>query len=258
MEEEVYNDLELREIFHLEFLRLLMKKIKGEFFALKGGSNMRFFFQSFRYSEDMDLDVFEIKVEKLKKIVIEILGSTSFQEGLIPFGIQRIIPPDMSKAKQTETTQRFKVHLITENGLDLFTKIKFSRRGKSGRVVVEAVSNLILRKYKMAPLLLPHYDIYSTIVQKINALATRRVIQARDIFDLYTLSSQYTPGEAAKMNINRLNRAIDNVYEIDFNYFRDTVLSYLSIEEQRIYNSPSRWDEIKLKVVEFLEEFRKQ
>ena len=49
-----YNSLQLREIFHLELLRLLGRKMKGEHYVLKGGVNLRFFFNSFRYSEDMD------------------------------------------------------------------------------------------------------------------------------------------------------------------------------------------------------------
>jgi len=65
----------------------------------------------------------------------------------------RIIAPDVTKAKQTETTQRFKIHLLTAAGEDLFTKIEFLRRGLKGSQVVEAVSNKILRAYKMAPLL---------------------------------------------------------------------------------------------------------
>mgnify|MGYP001601104310 FL=1 len=49
----VYNSLQLREIFHLEFLRWLGRKVKPDYYAIKGGTNLRFFFQSFRYSEDM-------------------------------------------------------------------------------------------------------------------------------------------------------------------------------------------------------------
>jgi hypothetical protein len=78
MKTTIYNSLQLREIFHLEFLRWLGKKIKAECYVLKGGVNMRFFFNNFRYSEDMDLDTAGITVERLKEFVMKILQSASF------------------------------------------------------------------------------------------------------------------------------------------------------------------------------------
>jgi len=255
----IYSSLQLREIFHLQFLRWLGRSLNVKYYALKGGVNLRFFFNSFRYSEDMDLDTQGVKVEMLKEIVMKILQSISFQDSLKPFGIEKVIPPDISKAKQTETTQRFKVHLINFAEEDLFTKVEFSRRGYTGEVVVQPVSDLILRAYKLPPLLIAHYHIQSAITQKVEALATRSIIQARDIFDLYILSSQYTPHITGEIKISnaKLTKAYENVFGISFEQFRDTVISYLSSEEQATYNSPSLWDEIKLKVTNFIDELRK-
>ncbi|MCX5643056.1 MAG: nucleotidyl transferase AbiEii/AbiGii toxin family protein [Candidatus Omnitrophica bacterium] len=167
MKKDLLGPLQFREIFHLEFLRRFAREIKRGQYALKGGSNLRFFFNSVRYSEDMDLDINGIEVAILKETVLKILGTSSFQEILRPFGIKRIVPPDIRRAKQTQTTQRFKVHLITNSGEDLFTKVEFSRRGIKGNVFVEPVSNIILREYKLPPLMVSHYDISSAIKQKI-------------------------------------------------------------------------------------------
>ncbi len=251
--------MQLREIFHLEFLKWLARKINVKYFALKGGINLRFFFNSPRYSEDMDLDIQRIRVDVLKEVVMKILKSISFQENLKTFGIKEVVPPDISKAKQTETTQRFKIHLITFGAEDLFTKIEFSRRGFKGVVDIQTVSTNILRSYKIPPLLVPHYDITSAINQKIEALATRTILQPRDIFDLYILIPQYIPDKLKEVKINgaKLSRAYENVFEISFRQFRDTVISYLSYEEQMVYNSASLWDEIKLKVADFINELRK-
>jgi len=252
----MYNSLQLREIFHLEFLKWLGKTIRTKYYVLKGGVNLRFFFNSFRYSEDMDLDVRDIGVETLKEAVIKILKSVSFQDNFKPFGIKRVVPPDMSKAKQTRTTQRFEVHLITSAGEDLFTKIEFSRRGFKEGIVVSAVSNTILRGYKLPPVLVPHYDIYSTLIQKTEALAARAVVQARDIFDIYILSSQFIPDKAHKGRLDnvKLKKACQRIFEVGFNQYRDTVLSYLSSDDQTLYGIPSSWDEIKLKTANFIEE----
>jgi len=40
MYEPVFNQLQLREIFHLELLRWLGRKLKAENYALKGGVNL--------------------------------------------------------------------------------------------------------------------------------------------------------------------------------------------------------------------------
>lgn len=254
----IYDSLQLREIFHLEFLRWLCRKLRLEYFALKGGVNLRFFFNSIRYSEDIDLDVHKINVETLKEIVMKILNTPSFQESFIPFGIIDIVPPDITKAKQTETTQRFKVHLMTKSGEDLFTKIEFSRRGIKGRVLVQSVSSFILRAYKLSPLLVPHYDVQSTIIQKIDAIVRRSIVQPRDIFDLYILISQYNPDDSEAIAINRakLNQACNNVFEVGFTQFRDIVLQYLHPDDQPLYNSSVLWDEIKLKTANFIEGLR--
>lgn len=251
----------------MEFLRYLSKKIKPDTYALKGGVNLRFFFNSFRYSEDVDLDISVIRVAILKEIVMKILETPSFRETLKPFGIERVVPPDISRAKQTETTQRFKVHLITPAGEELFTKVEFSRRGLKGKAVAESVADTVLRAYKIPPLIIPHYDAFSAIAQKIGALATRSVIQARDIFDLYILNSQYKnaqPNEIKDaetdkiLSEDKLTRARENVFEVGFAQFRDTVLSYLAEEDRVVYDTAASWDEIKLKAANFIDELRKR
>ena len=199
MKPDIVSGLQIRELFHLEFLRWFSRRIKPEFYALKGGTNLRFFFQSFRYSEDMDVDVQKVPIETLQTVVLGTLSARLFVENLRGFGIQRIVVPNMLKAKQTQTTQRYKIHLITVAGEDLFTKVEFSRRGFKGDILVQAVRDPILRVYKLAPLLVPHYDITAAVTQKIDALATRAVIQARDIFDLYVLSSQVESSKISKI-----------------------------------------------------------
>ena len=257
--ETIYNSLQLREIFHLEFLRWLGRKLKAQYYALKGGSNLRFFFNSIRYSEDMDLDVEEIKKDTLAGIVMNILKNPPFQDSLKPFGIERIVLPDMAKAKQTDTTQRFKVHLLTFAGDDLFAKIEFSRRGFCGDAAVQSVGDAVLRQYKLPPLVTPHYDIHSAITQKIGALAVRAVVQARDIFDLYILAPQYKHNKREGFNISkeRIKTAHKNMFTVTYGQFKDAVVAYLLPEDQAVYADKALWDEIVLKTADFIEELAK-
>jgi len=254
-----YNSFQLREIFHLEFLRWFGRKINMKFFAVKGGANLRFFFQSRRYSEDLDLDITGVQAHHLKDTVMKIFQTPAFQNNFPAFGIEKIGLPDISKAKQTETTQRFKIHLITSAREDLFSEIKFSRRGMKGTVEPQFVSESILREYGMPPLLVPHYDLLSTISQKIEALAARFEVQARDIFDVHVLSSQYG-GDPRRIPVSdaKLSKAKERFSEVGFPQFRDTVLAYLTSEDRVNYDSPLLWDEIKLKVAQFFEKIRKE
>src|SRR4030042_4030332 len=253
----MYNSLQQREVFHLEFLRWFGHKVDIKHYALKGGVNMRFFFGSIRYSEDMDLDISEIRVDITQDIVLKILNARVFIDNLRPYGTQSISIPDMAKAKQTETTQRFKIHLITFAGENLFTKVEFSRRGLKDGIVVNAIPDSILRTYKLTPVIVPHYNAASSIIQKIDALASRPAVQARDIFDLYILSPKITSSEINKLKIpkkDKLEKAYENLFSVTFAQFRDSVVSFLSPDEQVNYSSSLFWDEIKLKVANLLEE----
>jgi predicted nucleotidyltransferase component of viral defense system len=256
MEQDILTPLQMRELFHIEFLRWFSRKVKSAHYAVKGGVNIRLFFGSVRYSEDMDLDASGVSVQALIDTVTMILRMPSFIESLRPFGIKGIIPPDMAKAKQTGTTQRFKVHLFTAAGEDLFTKVEFSRRGFGGEVKVESVPASILRPYKLAPLLVPHYDARSAMAQKISALGSRAVLQARDIFDLFVLHSQTAESSGLVISSDALKKARERVFEAEFEFFRDTVIEYLSPEDQGNYGNASAWEEVKLTVAQFLERVR--
>lgn len=279
------TQLQYREVFHLEFLRRLGEKLSPDVFALKGGANLRLFFKSIRYSEDLDLDiagsaamrvddltgqspnrppsasiprsVAPPDVGNLQKTVMAILSGKPFASTLETYGVHEIRPPDLERAKQTETTQRFKIHIVTAAGEDLFTKVEFSRRGFRGRPVADLVPESILRAYLMTPLWIPHYDLGSAIRQKIEALAGRAAVQARDIFDLFLLTSQTGPG-LRQADLPAETRAIlgmarDRVYDVDFIRFRDTVLDYLSDDDRASYDRPAAWDDLRLRVAGFLD-----
>jgi len=255
MIQSVNGPLEFREIFHLEFLRRLGGKLEPKFFCLKGGANMRFFFGSVRYSEDLDLDVSGCPIDRLKEIVLGLLGSPSLVDTLRSFGVRELRPPDVAAAKQTETTQRFKVHLLTEAGEDLFTKVEFSRRGIDEGAATELVSESVARRYGLAPLVVPHYGLAGAIRQKVRALASRTAVQARDIFDLHVLIARPGAGEAAAAlpELPFLHQAGERIYEVGFDVFRDSVLSYLSLDDRNAYDRPEAWDGLRLRVAEFLE-----
>lgn len=249
------NPLQKREVFHLAFLRGLGRSLPVSSFVLKGGSNLRFFFGSIRYSEDMDLDADNVEVHVLRDKVMSILSSAALVDTLRTFGIEQVIPPTLSHAKQTETVQRFKVHLLTSAAEDLFTKVEFSRRGLDTPFRAEPVSSEILAKYRMSPLIVPHYTAEAAASQKIRALISRRQPQARDIFDLYLLSTYVDPSTSGvQMEADRLREMRERIYSVGFRQYRDTVLSFLRQEDQEAYDSSELWDEIRLRTASLFEQ----
>jgi hypothetical protein len=239
--------LQVRELFHLEFLRRFGRELKSDTFALKGGANLRFYFDSPRYSEDMDIDVSEVPFIRLQDAVMGVVSAKTFLNTMETYGIERVVAPDIQKAKQTETTQRFKIHLITLDGLDLFTKVEFSRRGFTGETIVEEISEKILRFYRMSPFLVPHYPAQVAIEQKIGALAGRAAVQARDVFDLYFLRPHFS-GESLNVSTEVIKKARENMFSIEFKQFKDTVVEYLSPEERQAWETRDSFDEIRLQV----------
>ncbi len=248
------------EGFHLAFYRLLLRSVPAAKLALKGGCNLRFFFGSLRYSEDMDLDVIDIPVFELRDKVMRVLESGGLASTLRTMGVERIQPPNMATAKQTETAQRFKTHLITAAGEDLPTKIEFSRRGLDAPIAIEPVIGSVTGACKMPSLIAPHYTAPAAIRQKINALASRRQPEARDVFDLFALASR-AEGEdldiAGHLSQDQLMRARERAFAIDYGQYRDKVVSFLGADDQDPYDSREMWDEIRLVAIGLIDEAMK-
>src|SRR5712692_8526136 len=202
-------DIRAVERFHLLFLAQLGTRLDKKLYALKGGCNLRFFWKSIRYSQDIDFDVHTIAQHTLQKNVRQILGAPGFKQILRSFKIQLT---QVSEPKQTSTTQRWKVHLQAEvSGTDLPTKIEFSRRKFDLGIVFGPADPEILIAYDLRPIIASHYDLESAFGQKLEALLGRKETQARDIFDLAFLSERGAKGAATKMGKEKVARASEIV-----------------------------------------------
>ncbi|MGB8951673.1 MAG: nucleotidyl transferase AbiEii/AbiGii toxin family protein [Candidatus Aminicenantales bacterium] len=248
-----YTARQCVELFHLLFLNQLSRKLDKKCYALKGGANMRFFFKSPRYSDDIDFDLQAVRVEALRKKVDDLLHSKPFQDILQTRNIQI---EHVTSHKQTETTQRWKLGLacpLVKQTLPI--KIEFSHRRRFGNTVrSEFIASEIVRMYEMPLLLVTHYSAESAFKQKIDAIISRSETQARDIFDVYLLlTSQLEKIPNLKRHTVDLNQARENILSTSFAAFKSQVLSYLELDIQKQYNSADGWDDIRLKVVEALE-----
>lgn len=252
-----YTPLQQREIFHLLFLEQLLRSSDPHLYVIKGGVNLRFFLKSSRYSEDMDIDVFGGAVSTLKKNGYKILSEKSLSRALKTFGIDEIIPNDPSKAKQTDTTQRFRLRLITSAGDELPTKVEFSRRSAKSDMspALDLIDPEIAQRYQRVSFRAQHYNGQDATVQKIEALAGRAQTQSRDVFDLHLL---YASGAAQPKVIEQRcgarlrSEAQKRLQALSFEDFQGQVLEFLEFEARARYDSPSIWQEMKERIFELM------
>ena len=83
------TDTQAREAFHFTLLRRLVGQVP-EGLRLKGGVNLRLFFGSVRYSEDMDLDA-DLRlqprlVDQLQRIIV----APDYRKELLQLGIEDV------------------------------------------------------------------------------------------------------------------------------------------------------------------------
>ena len=240
------------ELFHLVFVAHLGRRVDKAHFAIKGGCNLRFFCRSFRYSQGIDFDVRTMAKATLENNVGAILKSVAFKQSL---RAKQIEVEHATAAKQTETTQRWKVGIRVAGGQVVPTKIEFSRRhGLDNGHMLEPVDSELVRTYELYPVLAQHYSREAAYRQKIVALSRRKETQARDIFDLKLLldggaGQEGLPGEVAA----EIPRAVENAMAIGFDEFSGQVRAYLADEFQEYYGSRRVWEKIQHEVIAALE-----
>jgi predicted nucleotidyltransferase component of viral defense system len=237
------------ELFHLLFLGALGARVDRALFVLKGGCNLRFYWKSIRYSEDMDLDVKTTSVATLRNNVERVLEGPAFRQSL---AAHQLALEEHSAPKQTDTTQRWKmaVRPLAERR-SIPTKIEFSRRRLDPGHSLEPVDPTIQRRYKLYPVLSQHYGLSAAISQKVAALAGRPQTQARDVFDLKLLLDQ---GATATQGLDKLAAAaIEPAMSVGYDEFAGQVLAYLEPEYQDHYRPRKTWERTQEEVGQWLE-----
>lgn len=232
------------ERFHLVFLRHFATVISPGTICLKGGVNLRLYCNSPRLSEDIDFDARVVGVDILKKNVDKVLASRPLLTELAAVGITL---GEINPAKQTQTVQRWKFHVIYEAS-SLPTRLEFSRRkdGPFQDNVTEPPSPALLAAQQVVPFVFTHYTPRAAYRQKINTLAARTQVQARDAFDLHHLSRYAAAGREVPAEM--VTRAIEQLGLINFAMFRDQVVPFLPTDLAAHYGTPEAWKAITERV----------
>lgn len=249
------TDAQVIEFFHLAFLQVLQARLDQSRYVVKGGANLRYFFESLRYSEDIDLDAVAIEPWKLEAKVDEALASPA--TGLLLRSADLAVE-QVAKPKQTQTTQRWKP-LIAVSGRQarVHTKIEFSHRQADQRRILEAVPDRVVAPYALRAPTMLHYTADAAIEQKIEALAKRSETQARDVFDLELLLRRHRNAiGAGEIEPHTLEVAMERALELPFEAFRDQVVRFLDPEVTELYDDHAAWEQMQAFVIERLMELR--
>jgi hypothetical protein len=254
------TDLETREALHVLLLEKLAETTRPGSFALKGGVNLRLFFGSARYSEDMDLDLAPAAKHAVLSAISRTLKGEWLQRRLLGLGAEGI-EYSGRPTKNTDTTVRIKLAVVNHGGIRLSTKIEMSlRTGTGGEAVEERAADPVVRKY-LAPdgggLVVMHHPRPAAIRQKLGALALRRAPQARDVFDLYVLAhGRLSAVEAhtlrGSLTTEQLEEARRRVWEFGYADFSDQVLEFLPPDDRRSVGSQEQWEARQLFVVDLI------
>jgi predicted nucleotidyltransferase component of viral defense system len=245
------------EAFHLVFLRVLETRLDRAGWVVKGGVNLRLWYGSPRWSEDLDLDAMGGEPFQLRETVDKLVAASTFTTLLRAQGLTLA---RATRPKQTETTQRWKFELQPEGGATpLHTKVEFSRRGTVDEFVLEPALAAVVRQYGVPAPTAHHYTASAAIRQKIGALAGRAEPQARDVFDLdhllRTTGADPRPLPARFPAI--LATALDRVVEMPFAAFKAQVVPFLAPDDQELHGSAQSWDRMRELVVDRLLELQR-
>jgi predicted nucleotidyltransferase component of viral defense system len=219
-------------------------------YVLKGGANLRYFFGSERYSEDIDLDLIRPVPWSFEEQVEGVLRSPALGRLL---AVGDLVLAEQTSAKQTETTHRWKLAIQAPGDPVLVrSKVEFSNREGEGAYLLASLPDPIVEPYALRPPSVQHYDAATATAQKVAALAGRPQTQARDVFDLELLLRRQ-PLARGSLDPVLLEAAVERALEQDYAAFRDQVLPFLEPGAAELVASPGAWEQIQAFVADRLE-----
>jgi predicted nucleotidyltransferase component of viral defense system len=242
----------LIEVVHLALLQVLPSHMPVGDYVVKGGANLRLFYDSRRRSQDIDLDYIGSRPERIEDQVDRALASAAFKD-LLRLGGVTVSPP--TKPKQTPTTHRWKFAVSSPGGASLNSKIEFSIRSPvDPEHAFEQARADLGRSMGLRAVKAEHYLPAAAIRQKVRALADRRASEPRDVFDLDLLLGRYPDAvKKGSLDPDLARRAAAAAMTIEYPAFKELAVDFLEDEFVPIYDRPEVWTDMLLGVVTRLE-----
>lgn len=238
------------EFLHLAFLQVLATQVDPARYVVKGGANLRLFYDSPRRSQDIDLDIIGSASWAIEDRVDQVLNGRLFGDLLRLGGITMSVP---TKPKQTDTTRRWKFTVVVPGG-QLNSKIEFSARPHvDPEYQLDVITPSVGRAAGLRAVRVQRYLPPAAIRQKIRALADRSQTEPRDVFDLDLLFAKF-PAAVAKGDVapEAIEKAMAALFGIEYEAFEALVVDFLEDEYVALYQRREAWEEMVLKVSEAL------
>lgn len=259
MPPKILSPVAVREAVHLLILQEFAKVHGGDAVVLKGGVNLRLFFGSIRYSEDMDLDGDPECADAIRSCIKGVFRDSGFIRKLRGIGIRRLDPGE-GPNKDTETTFRSKFGVVTLGDIRYPTKVEVSFRDRyaGDQSVVGVPDRRFFVDYGIEPGPVRSYRRDAAVRQKIDALGGRREAQARDVFDLSLLVSG-APDEAllrflaGGLSQERLEEALKRAFTMTFDEYEGTVLEFLDDAARRRHGTEDAWADFQIQAAALIE-----
>lgn len=248
--------IQAREAVHVLLLRRLQEVQDARAVILKGGVNLRLFHGSPRYSEDIDLDGVLGARLAIRSSIRGIFDDRDFARSLARLGL-RGVDPGEGPNKDTETTFRYKFHVLGPGNQSYGTKVEVSFRERNETDPFDIATPPSDRVGRYFPegdeLRVQRYGRPAAVRQKIEALAGRTRIEARDIFDIHVLLREKDGGSptlidflAENVDSSTLELARERALELQYPEYESLVVRFLEDEVRQEYQSQERWDHLRL------------
>lgn len=259
---------EAREAVHVLLLRELQEIRDGRAVILKGGVNLRLFYGSPRYSEDMDLDAEPEARLAIRDAIRGIFDDRGFARSLRRLGLRGLDPKE-GPNKDTAVTFRHKFHVLAPGSQSYGTKVEvsFRERNEADIYATAEPDPERVRRYLSGEdrLAVQRYDRPSALRQKIVALAGRTRIEARDIFDIHLLleSGHGAPRDLVKylaesLDDPTLELAHERTVQLEYPEYESLVVRFLEDEAREAYRSEGVWHELRLRAASLIEDVREE
>lgn len=145
------TDVAAREAYHLLLLEFLLQRL-GPRLILKGGVNLRLFFGSPRYSQDIDFDAEPQARDAVRAAIRGALADSQLRRRCAEMGVGTVEAPERPQ-KDSETTLRFKFLLVSSAGVPRNTKVEVSFRPRPplDTPAEEAAPPALVDRYRSEP-----------------------------------------------------------------------------------------------------------
>lgn len=252
------------ETFHLLFLAALPARSRQQLAILKGGGNLRLFYASPRYSQDLDFDVPDTPMELVAAAVERAIGSPVLLSGLRASGISL---GELKAGKQSNTTQRWSVEIRAQlevaNAITqpARTKIEFSGRPEALDYVDEVGVHFVpadrTAPYNIRPPQVAHYAPTAAMVQKLRALSERSEVQARDVWDIDWIYQRHPKTNVrGRLSDAVLDAAKKRVFSLSFGAYQSQVVAFMEEAHAEQLDDPAEWERIQLTVADVIDRNR--